>query len=207
LALARKKIDEPASTVRLIGYARVSTQEQNLDMQVSMLKKAGVKEDHLFIEKVSAASKRRPQFNLMKKMLQRGDTLVVYSLSRVARDLGELIKFNRELLDEGVALLSLTEMIDTRTAAGKLAFNLQGAFAQFERDLTVERTRHGIAVQKEAGVRWGRKLTMTPQKVAAIKRDLKRMSVKEAAAKHEVSAPSIYQHIKGGRGAVLAKKK
>src|SRR3569832_1545750 len=121
--MTRTKPSEAAVfDLRMVGYARVSTLDQRLDMQLKMLRDAGVSDGNLFVEKVSAQSGKRPQFALLKKFLQRGDTLVVYAISRLARNTKDLLDFNKWLLDEGVALKSLTEEVDTRTATGRLMF-------------------------------------------------------------------------------------
>lgn len=204
--ISKKTVEKPIQIDdRLVGYARVSTMEQNLDAQVSALKAYGVNPDYIFIEKVSAVSSKRPQYSLMRKMLQRGDTLVVYSLSRLGRDVGHLLKVNGELLEEGVALKSLTEPIDTRTADGKLMFTMRAAFAQFERDVTIERTRHGLRNRQAEGHILGRKREMTAAKLKLIKADLKKPTetVKTVAKKHKVSVATIYAYLKGGKSSVL----
>ena len=203
-ALIPQKPPQSANT-RLIGYARVSTQEQNLEAQMAALKSFGVLDGDLFVEKVSAVSSRRPQWALLRKFLVRGDTLVVYSLSRIGRSLPHLLQVNKELLDEGVMLKSLTEPIDTRTADGKLMFNIRAAFAQFERDVTIERTRNGIANRRAQGHQIGRERSITDDIVKKIKRDLKdpKMTVKLVAKRYKISVASVYAYVRGGKSAVV----
>ena len=202
--MSRVKTAIPA-TGRLVGYARVSTQEQDLGLQVRALKAFGVLDADLFIEKMSAASKRRPQFSLMRKYLERGDTLIVYSLSRLFRDVADLLAVNKELINEGVALKSLTEPIDTRTADGKLMLTMRAAFAQFERDIAVERTRAGLANRRANGHSLGRKRQITDSQIRQWRRELKDKSktVAAIAKASGVSTGAIYKYIKGGKSAVL----
>ena len=201
----KRLIPELLPEGRFVGYARVSTREQDLAMQIRMLTEFGVQPDDLFVEKVSAASAKRPKYSLMRKYLQAGDTLVVYSLSRLFRSVPHLLKINEELLQERVALKSLTEPIDTRTADGKLMFTMRAAFAQFERDVTVERTINGLAARRANGHALGRKREMTPEKLKAIKADMKKpsMTAKLVAAKHRIAVSTVYAYIRGGKSAVL----
>lgn len=142
---------------RVFGYARVSTVEQNLDMQVQALIKAGVPEDRITTEKLSAASKRRPGLELLMAKLGDGDEVVVWKLDRLARSLPDLIDKVKYMTARGTKLRSLTEGIDTRTAMGNLLLHVLGSVAQFERDLTVERTKAGIANRRRLGHPVGRK--------------------------------------------------
>ena len=206
--MTRTKPSEAAVfDLRMVGYARVSTLDQSLDMQLKMLRDAGVSDGNLFVEKVSAQSGKRPQFALLKKFLQRGDTLVVYAISRLARNTKDLLDFNKWLLDEGVALKSLTEEVDTRTATGRLMFTLHGALAQYERDKTIERTRDGIRARRETGFKWGRPSKKTPQLVDQMKRDLLTMTVAQVAKKHNVSAWTVKEYTGGARKVLRAAKR
>jgi DNA invertase Pin-like site-specific DNA recombinase len=185
-----------------IGYARVSTAEQNLDMQIAALKKAGCV--NIYDEKVSSAKAKRPKLALALKDLQPGDTFVVWRLDRLARNIGDLLKY-LELIDKiGAKFLSLTEKFDTSTAAGRLMLHITAAFADFERQLTIERTHAGLQRAKERGQRLGAQRKITDKMIRAIRADLKlrgdkAMSVKKIAAKHGVSTSSIYALIPGGK--------
>lgn len=132
-----------------IGYARVSREDQNLDMQLQAIIKRGVDKKQIFQEKVSGVSKKRPQFDLCLKRLRRGDTLVVWKLDRLGRSLKQLYELSADLDRRGIMLVSLTEGIDTTTAMGVLFFHIMASIAQFERDLISERTKAGIAAAKE----------------------------------------------------------
>lgn len=145
---------------RKIGYARVSTGEQNLDMQVAALKADGVLPDDLFSEQVSATAAKRPQLRNALRQCRRGDVFVVWRLDRVARSLATLLEIMKDLTDRGIGFVSLTERVDTTTAIGRLYVHLAGAFAEFERQLIVDRTRAGVKRAKERGVRFGRELVI-----------------------------------------------
>lgn len=185
----------------LVGYARVSTIDQSLRLQVDALKRAGVTDEFLFVEKMSGASRNRPQFLRALKLLRPGWTLVFWKLDRVARDLGHLLKVSEEVREKGAALRSLTEQIDTKTAMGSFFFHMLGAFAQFERDMTRERTMAGMQALKERGAKFGRPPKLTPKDMKAIERDLKRpeLTVKEIAAKYGVSPGTINAKFPGYR--------
>ena len=145
---------------RKIGYARVSTGEQNLDMQIAVLTADGVLPDDLFSEQVSATAAKRPQLRNALRQCRSGDVFVVWRLDRVARSLATLLEIMKDLTDRGVGFVSLTERVDTTTAIGRLYVQLAGAFAEFERQLIVERTRAGVARAKERGVKFGRELVI-----------------------------------------------
>lgn len=182
--------EPPGYQPRVVGYARVSTEDQDLAMQLTKLREARC--DILFEEKIGATNAKRPQFNLMMKYLERGDTLVIYSCSRLARDLPTLHGIVKQLEVDGVMLRSITEPhLNTKTATGRLMFNIQGAFDQFERDKTAERTCDGMAELKRRGVQLGRRKLFDKKQTAAIKRDRKKMTREECAEKWRCSAGTI----------------
>lgn len=177
---------------KTVGYARVSTEDQDLAMQLTKLREA--KCDVLFEEKIGATNAKRPQFNLMLKYLERGDTLVVYSCSRLARDLPTLHKLIKHLEDEGVVLRSVTEPhLNTKTASGRLMFNIQGAFDQFERDKIAERTADGMAELKRRGVKLGRKELVSEDEVETMRKMRKRgVPVAKIAAEYGIKPSTVY---------------
>lgn len=146
-----------------IGYARVSTGEQNLDLQRHALKKAGCRQ--IFEDQVSGTVSRRPGLDRTLETLKHGDVLVVWKLDRLGRSLSHLIGLIQELGEKGVGFRSLSENIDTTTAGGRLMFHLMGSLAEFERALIAERTKAGIAAARKRGVQVGRKKALTPAQI------------------------------------------
>jgi DNA invertase Pin-like site-specific DNA recombinase len=138
-----------------IGYARVSTQDQNSELQTDALVAAGC--EQVFHEKVSGKDRVRPELETCLKVLRGGDTLVVWRLDRLGRSLKDLVEIVTTLEDRGVGFLSLTESIDTVSAGGKLIFHLFAALAEFERNLIRERTVAGLAAARARGRKGGRK--------------------------------------------------
>ena len=146
-----------------IGYARVSTDEQNPDLQLDALKVAGC--EMLFTDKVSGATGKRPELAKCLKALDAGDTLVVWKLDRLGRSLYELIGLLDDLAAKGVAFHSLTESIDTTTPTGRAMWQMVGILAELERSLIKERTKAGRAAAVARGVKMGRKVKLTAQQV------------------------------------------
>ena len=147
----------------LIGYARVSTADQSLDLQRDALTEAGC--ERVFAETASGAKSDRPEFAAAIEFARSGDTLVVWKLDRLGRSLPDLIARVTELRENGVGFKSLTEGIDTTSAAGALVFHIFGALAEFERELIRERTKAGLAAARSRGRKGGRPRAMTPAKV------------------------------------------
>lgn len=144
-----------------IGYARVSTDEQNLGLQLDALKAAGC--EIVFQDQgISGAARARPGLDQALAALKAGDVLVVWKLDRLGRSLGHLIAVITDLGKRGVGFRSLSESIDTETAGGRLMFHMMGALAEFERAMIAERTRAGIKATKARGGRVGRRKALTP---------------------------------------------
>lgn len=195
---------EAESTGYLVGYARVSTDDQSLEMQVEALRKAGVKEKNIHVDKASGASGRRPGLALALKDCRWGDTLVVWKLDRLTRSPQQLYAMIDELATKNVGLRSLTESLDTTTAVGRLVMGITTAVAAFERDLTIERTRAGIKAIREKrerggeNLKWGRNPALTEKQIKQVgemlNRALKPMSASAVAKHFGVSRPTIGQH-------------
>lgn len=132
-----------------VGYARVSTQDQNPDLQLDALKAAGCEE--IFHEKMSGRIRSRPELEACLRTLRKGDTLVVWRLDRLGRSLQDLVEIVHGLEGREIAFQSLTESIDTSSAGGRLVFHLFGALAEFEHNLIADRTRAGLAAARARG--------------------------------------------------------
>ena len=187
----------------LIGYARVSTVDQNPQLQIDELTKAGCR--RIFRDTASGARADRPELTAALKFLQSGDTLVVWRLDRLARSLPQLIAIITDLNQRGVGFRSLRESIDTTSSGGKLVFHLFGALAEFERDLIRERTLAGLASARAKGNVGGRPAKLSPEQVA-MARDLMAAgkSGREVARMFGVGKSSLYRSLTDGRTAVEA---
>lgn len=153
---------------RKLGYSRVSTKDQNLDSQLDALRLAGC--DVIFSEKESGArSDNRPEFRRMLEEAREGDTIIVQRLDRASRSLPDLIKLLEECKTRKIGFQSLSESIDTESAAGALIFHLLGAVAQFQRSLLKENQLRGIASAKQRGKHLGRPKKLTADQVAFVK--------------------------------------
>ncbi len=146
-----------------IGYCRVSTDDQNPDLQLAALKRAGCRK--IFTDKATGAHVKRPELTKCLKALKAGDVLVVWKLDRLGRSLRDLIALLDDLKTRGVAFRSLTEAIDTATATGRAMWQMVGILAELERSLIQERTKAGRAAAQARGVKMGRKPKLTPQQV------------------------------------------
>lgn len=179
-----------------IGYARVSTLDQNPDMQRDELAKAGCEE--VIVDRVSGTVANRPGLDKVRERLRKGDTLVVWRLDRLGRSLRDLIEWMQWLEGKGVALQSLKETIDTTTPTGKLTFHLFGAMAEFERNLIQERTQAGLIAARARGRRGGRRKALDHDKrVLAV--DLyqqKKMSVGNICEIMGISKPTLYNYVR-----------
>ena len=152
----------------LIGYARVSTQDQNLELQREALTKAGCQK--VFEDKVSGTRVDRPGLIKTLEMLREGDTLVVWKLDRLGRSVKHLVDRVGELHKLGVQFMSVTDSIDTGTPSGRFFFHVMASLAEMERELIVERTRAGLDVAKQLGRKGGRKPQMTDSKIESAKK-------------------------------------
>lgn len=178
----------------LIGYARVSTSDQNVDSQTGPLVEAGC--TRVFVETASGALRGRPQLAALLDYLRPSDVLVVVRLDRLGRSLTHLIEVVMTLEERGIGLRSLGEGIDTTTSAGRLLLHVLGAIAQFERDLIIERTRAGLAAARARGRTGGRPVAVTPTKLTAARALIDGgSSVREAADAIGVSRTSLYRHL------------
>jgi len=178
----------------LIGYARVSTQDQNLDLQLEALTKAGCQK--VFDDKMSGSRAERPGLAKALEMLREGDTLVVWKLDRLGRSVKNLVDLVGELHKQGAHFMSLTDSIDTSTPSGRFFFHVMASLAEMERELTIERTRAGLEVARQLGRKGGRKRRMTDSKIESAKKLLaKGVPPREVADNLGVSVPTLYRWV------------
>jgi DNA invertase Pin-like site-specific DNA recombinase len=186
-----------AATGKLIGYARVSTEEQHLDLQDDALKKVGC--ERIFTDKASGASADRPGLADALGYLREGDVLVVWKLDRLGRSLKDLIGIVQTLADRGVGFRCTQDHIDTTTNGGKLIFHIFAALAEFERGILRERTKAGLAAARARGRNGGRPKLMTDKK-AKLAQELRAdttRSVNEICSTLSISRASFYRYTKG----------
>jgi DNA invertase Pin-like site-specific DNA recombinase len=178
-----------------LGYARVSTGEQEAALQLDALEQAGCSQ--VFSDTASGALNDRPELARVLDHLREGDTLVVWRLDRLGRSLRHLVDTVTTLADRGVGFRSLQESIDTTTPGGRLVFHVFAALAEFERDLIRERTHAGLAAARARGRRGGRPSVMTPDKLAVAREMYAsgKHTVAAIAATIGVSRASVYRHL------------
>jgi len=176
----------------MIGYARVSTQDQNLDLQTEALTRAGC--EKIYEDKISGVRAERPGLIRALEMLREGDTLVVWKLDRLGRSVKQLVDMVGELHQQGIQFKSLTDAIDTGTPAGRFFFHVMASLAEMERELIIERTRAGLDAARQLGRKGGRKRLMTQSKVDSAKKLLLNgVPVREVAKNLGVSLPTLYR--------------
>lgn len=176
----------------MIGYARVSTQDQNLDLQTEALTRAGC--EKIYEDKISGVRAERPGLTRALEMLREGDTLVVWKLDRLGRSVKQLVDMVGELHKRGIQFKSLTDAIDTGTPAGRFFFHVMASLAEMERELIIERTRAGLDAAKQLGRKGGRKPKMTSSKIESAKKLLASgIPPRDVAKDLGVSVPTLYR--------------
>jgi DNA invertase Pin-like site-specific DNA recombinase len=186
----------------LVGYARVSTHDQDLALQLDALHAAGCTK--VYTEKASGAQRDRPQLQAALEYMRNQDTLVVWKLDRLARSLKQLIETVEVLGAREIGLRSLTESLDTTTSGGTLVFHLFAALAEFERSMIRERTRAGLQAARRRGRLGGRPPALHSQDLVEAKALLRdpAITVEQVAKRLGVAPSTLYRHLPGGRGAV-----
>ncbi len=175
-----------------IGYARVSSKDQNLELQIDGLTEAGCLK--IFSDKMSGINKKRPGLDDAISHLRKNDTFVIWKLDRLGRNLKGLIEFVGNLEKNGINFRSLTDGIDTTTPAGRFFFHVMASLSQMERELLIERTKAGLEAAKRRGRIGGRKRLMTPSKVESAKRLLNDgLPPREVAENLGISIPTLYR--------------
>lgn len=182
-----------------VGYARVSTEDQNLDMQRRALRRVGCR--RIFEDRVSGVAKKRAGLEKALARLRRGDVLIVWRLDRLGRSLPGLIDVLHHLAERGVEFRSLSENIDTTTAGGRLVFHLMGALAEFERALIAERTKEGLAAARQRGAQLGRQKVISGPMLRIAQRRLSRgESAAIIARSLGVGRSTLYRALRSRRG-------
>lgn len=184
---------EVVLTAQSLGYARVSTHDQVMDVQMTSLKNAGC--DRIFAETISAVNAKRPQFNLLMKNLEAGDTVIVYSYSRLSRDLKQLLTIVDILKAGGIKLRSTSEPhIDPYTTHGRMMLSMIGAVDENERNRVKERTKDAMAEKKRQGMYLGAPVKVTPEIAQKMKKLRNSISVTAIAKRFKVSTAAVYTH-------------
>jgi len=195
------KLSRQGKEPMLIGYARVSTQDQQLGAQEDALRQAGC--ERIYTDKVSGTRADRPGLAQALDVLRKGDSLVVWKLDRLGRSLSHLVQLVNDLKDQGIGFKSLQENIDTTSGVGKLVFHLFASLAEFERDLIRERTQAGLVAARARGKKGGRPKVMDAKKVTlaqAMYRD-KQNSVKDICTTLGIGKTTLYRYLNQAQGA------
>ena len=179
-----------------IGYARVSTVDQNLDLQIAALKGFGC--DKIFTEKRSAV-KTRPELESMLRFIRNGDTIVIWKLDRLGRSLKNLLDIIEDFKKNNIILISLSDNLDSRTAIGKLFMQMSGAFAEYERNINVERTKAGLAAAVARGVVLGRRKGLSAAAIstatAAANLYMSEMTIDDICRTLKLSTATFYRYL------------
>ncbi len=194
-SMASTEVDGQAASNLKIGYARVSTGDQNLAMQIAALKSAGC--DRIFEETASGAKSDRPILATALSHLRAGDTFVVWRLDRLGRSLPHLVELVADFKQRGIGLRSLTDPVDTTSAAGELVFNIFASLAQFERQLTRERTMAGLEAARARGRKGGRKPKLNRKSFKEVKALLQDPDITRAAIakRYGISRSTLYVYM------------
>ena len=183
----------------LIGYARVSTDDQKLDLQMDALARAGVDSTRIYTDRASGMRSDRSGLSEALRAVREGDVLVIWRLDRFARSTAELLRLWEQLQHRGVVLRSLNESIDSGSATGKLVYTVIAAMAEFERNLISERTVAGMLAARSKGARVGRPPALTDKQCLMAEALLDKMSGKDVAEQLGVHRVTLYRALKGYR--------
>lgn len=191
----RPEIKLPKTHMK-VGYARVSTQDQSLDLQLDALTRAGC--TRIYQERVSGKAADRPELAQCLKALREGDTLVVWRLDRLGRNLSDLVAITQALEKAGTAFESITENIETSSATGRLVFHVFAALAEFERNLVRERTMAGLAAARARGRQGGRKPILKPREVDQVRTLYadKSVPIEDICKRYKISRTTFYNLVR-----------
>ena len=181
------------------GYARVSTKDQNFNLQIDALKKSGC--EKIYREVAKGAKTDRPKLNELLTVIKPGDSLVIWKLDRLGRSLQHLVKIFHHLIDHEIGIISLQDPIDTSTAQGKLMFNIFSSLAEFEKDLIIERTNAGLNAARARGRCGGRptglsKKSMEKAKAAEMLYNQKKLTANQISEQLGISKTTLYKYLK-----------
>lgn len=179
----------------IFGYARVSTQDQNLELQIDALKNSGCEE--IFEEKITGTKKDRPVLNEMLKMLRIGDRVIVYKLDRISRSTKHLIDLSELFEEKGVEFVSLSDNIDTSSSTGRFFFRMLASLAELERDIISERTKAGLRAARARGRKGGRPSVDSKKAALAIKMYYSQdYSIRQIVEATGISQATLYRVLK-----------
>lgn len=185
--------------MRLLGYARVSTTAQDLQLQLDALEKAGCKREWIFTDKASGSRTDRPGLNRCLKELKRDDTLLIWRLDRLGRSMAHLVSLVEDLKERGVGFKSICDgAIDTTTASGELVFNMFSSLAQFERRLIQERTHAGLAAARSRGRIGGRKPIAVSNHRVQVAKSMhadKKLAIEDICKTLKISRATLYRYV------------
>ncbi len=179
-----------------IGYARVSTHEQSLDLQIDAMNNEGC--EKIFKDKTSGGTNERVELKKLLEHLRKGDVVVVWRLDRLGRNLRHLIELVAQFEESGVGLKSLKEGIDTTTSTGRLVFNIFGALAEFERDIIRERTKAGLEAARARGRVGGRKKALNEEQAQLLKSlaQDREIPIASICKQFNISRPTYYKYLR-----------
>lgn len=178
------------------GYARISTSDQNLSLQIEALEKEGC--DKIFNDTISGNKFICPGLSELLKYTRKGDSMVIYKLDRLGRSLIDIIKLISSFEEKGIELISLTDRIDTKTSMGKAMYKITATFAELERDLIRERTKAGLQSAKARGKVGGRKFLLTEEQQENLKmvHATNKVSIQEICKMFGIKKPTIYKYLR-----------
>lgn len=203
----RQQPKAPDDGTRLVGYARVSTADQNVEMQLDALRAAGVLDDNLYFESRSGVASKRPQLAMAWQDMREGDTFVVWKLDRLGRNARQLHNRLHELEQRGIKFRSITEMIDTSTWMGQVMFGLMAVFAQMERGQIAARTTAGMkALRERGGAKAGQPAKMPPKGDKKLEKQLGTMPARDVAALYKCEPQSVYARYNSAELEALRRK-
>ena len=180
----------------IFGYARVSTEDQNLGLQIDALTQHGI--DKLFQEKVTGSKRDRPQLEDMIKGLREGDSVVIYKLDRISRSTKHLIELSETFEELGVNFISIQDNVDTSTSMGRFFFRVMASLAELERDITIERTKSGLEAARARGKKGGRPSKASQSIELALKMyDSKEYSINQILDASKLSKTTLYRYLNG----------